>query len=68
MVIKKWGVVSTEILSRELGIPSSISKKVLEYLKKKGHLVEEPCARACAKCPLSNMCTGSVKVYRLAED
>lgn len=69
-VMKKWGVVSTELLSRELGLPPPVVARLIEALKKSGVLVEEHCDAKCRSCPLSSVCGARglrVKVYRLRE-
>jgi len=68
-VIKKWGVVSVEILSRELGLPPPVVNNLINYLKERGYLREEKCGMACDRCPLAYTCSRKpVKLYRLAEE
>ena len=65
-VIKRWGAVSAELLSRELGVPPPVSKRLIEYLKEEGYLVEVECTGACGRCPLRGLCAPPLRVYRLA--
>ena len=75
-IIKKYHVISIDILSRELGLPKTTLEKVVRKLVEEGILIEENVTcESCNTCPLKNFCPyvnkpigkDKLKFYRIKE-